>query len=337
MINSLENQSNALKKILVVGFSVTEMPSSYFAIAQHAARARGLDFELYQCGIGGITTESLPYFIDHILDAHPDCTHVVFEVASSYVRQVYAQHISYNPSYDFEIWKQIERLILSCHTRGKEAMFFNLPRKDVNYANDMLEAIIAKVCDAYATPVLSVSSEALLSKTDLSTLLLDEVHPSPLAAQLYSEKLLAFLARLPIPTVRNSYVTELRYDSIQLAAQCSKTIREFRRHGYRERYVSLKEGTPVRIDLGSPRNIEGFSVLCGPKSGMLYITTDIKREFFCYDEHCYYERMMTSVQPLGEAKTITFEMSSVVPDIELLKGQKNTEAREIGLFYLFTH
>ncbi|MGJ7582379.1 SGNH/GDSL hydrolase family protein [Variovorax sp. RHLX14] len=331
------SRSAQTEKILVIGFSVTEMPSSYFPIAQRTAQTQNLGIELRKCGIGGITTESLPYFIDHVLDRHPDCTRVVFEIATSYVRQVYQQHAAYNNAYHREIWQHVERLILACHERGKEVAFFNLPRADVNYADDMLESIILKVCSVYSTPVLSLSNDFFLQQVDIPSLLVDEVHPTPLGAQLYAEKLLSFLGILGAPQVRRgSQPTRHRYNALDIGHFAEDSKRKFLRHGFEADYALVQEGKPLTVNLGSQQKIEGFSVLCGPRSGMLTMTTDKKRDFFCYDEHCYYERMMTSVQPLGTTGTVTFEIQPDIPQTKLLKGEKDLRSREIGIFFLFT-
>jgi hypothetical protein len=331
------SQTAQMEKTLIIGFSVTEMPSSYFPIAQWTAQTQNLGMELRKCGIGGITTESLPYFIDHVLDRHPDCTRVVFEIATSYVRQVYQQHAAYNTAYSREIWQHIERLILACHARGKEAAFFNLPRADVNYADDMLEAIILKVCSVYSTPALSLSNEFFLQKVDIPSLLIDEVHPTPLGARLYAEKLLGFLRSLEKTQLRRaSQPIRHRYNALDIGRISGGSKRKFVRHGFEADYALVQEGKPLRVDFEDQQKIEGFSVLCGPRSGMLTMTTDQKRDFFCYDEHCYYERMMTSVQPLGTTGTIIFEIQPDIPTTKLLKGEKDLRSREIGIFFLFT-
>lgn len=327
----------AVTKTLIIGFSVTEMPSSYFPIAQWNAQAQNLGMELVKCGIGGITTESLPYFIDHVLDRHPDCTRVVFEVATSYVRQVYQQHASYNAAYYREIWQHIERLILASHARGKEVAFFNLPRADVNYADDVLEAIMLKVCAIYSTPVLSLASEFFLQNVDIPSLLIDEVHPTPLGARLYAEKLLGFLQNLGAPqSHRGAPMVKQRYNAIDIGQLAGTSKRNFRRHGFEADYALVQAGKPLTIQFDGPEKIEGFSVLCGPRSGMLTMTTEQKRNFLCYDQHCYYERMMTSVQVLGSASTVTFEIQPEIPSIGLVKGEKDLRSREIGIFFLFT-
>lgn len=326
-----------MTKTLVIGFSVTEMPSSYFPIAQKSAQIRNSGIELTKCGIGGITTESLPYFIDHVLDHHQDCDRVVFEVATSYVRQVYHQHTAYNKAYHREIWQHIERLIIACHVRGKEAAFFNLPRADVDYADDMLESIILKICSLYKTPFFSLSNELFLQKFDIPSLLLDEVHPTPLGALLYAERFLSFLEGLESsPSRRGVLPFKQRYNAINVARLAEKNGHVFLRHGFEADYVLVQAGTPLTIKFEEPQKIEGFSVLCGPRSGTFSMTTDKKRDFLCYDEHCYYERMMTSVQVLGTSGTVTFEMQPEIPSIELIKGEKDFRSRQIGIFFLFT-
>lgn len=336
--NTQISTAAATEKTLVIGFSVTEMPSSYFPIAQWTAQTQNLGIEIRKCGIGGITTESLPYFIDHVLDRHPDCNRVVFEIATSYVRQVYQQHAAYNNAYYREIWQHIERLILACHARGKEAAFFNLPRADANYADDMLEAIILKVCSVYSTPVLSLPNDFFLQQVDIPSLLIDEVHPTPLGAQLYAEKLLGFIRSLGTPQLRRGpQPVKHRYNALDIGSIVDEgSRRKFLRHGFEADYALVQEGKPLTVNFGSKHKIEGFSVLCGPRSGMLTITTDQKRDFFCYDGHCYYERMMTSVQPLGTTETVTFEIQPDMPQTKLLKGEKDMRSREIGIFFLFT-
>ena len=87
--------------------------------------------------------------------------------------------------------------------------------------------------------------------------------------------------------------------------------------------------------LPEPTRIVGLSVICGPKSGNLTVTTDRVRDFMLYDEYCYYERMMTFVQDLGVASEIKFQLGAETPAIPLIKGEKDDGPRRMGLFRVF--
>ncbi|MFW7266343.1 SGNH/GDSL hydrolase family protein [Gluconacetobacter sp. Hr-1-5] len=324
-------------KTLFIGFSVTEMPSSYIPRLQWLASARQLDIEIDKCGIGGITTQALPYMINRILSNQADAERVVYEVSTSYVRSVYSTHLDFTRSYYMEIWSHIEQLILCARIHGKDVAFVNLPRADVDYSDDSLEKIITQVCALYGVPVLSVSMELVLAGVPIDRILNDEVHPNAIGVEIYAEKILNFIEKLG-PAKQSKYTclsSRIRFDSLRFADYSTTNQRRFDRHGFSEEAANIREGETIVLNLPENTQIDGFSVLCGPKSGTLVVETDAVREFVCYDKFCYYERMMTAVDSLGQTNRVSVHLLPVLPNIPLIKGESDLGPREMGLLYLF--
>lgn len=325
-----------MSKILLIGFSVTEMPLSYVPVLKSMIDTRGADISVVQCGIGGITNEHLVYFIDEAIEHYADCSHVTLEITTSYVRQIYAARISEDKEYFREIWRNIEALIFKCWARGKSVSFVNLPRRDVDYTSDFFESIIAQVCGMHGVPVLSVSYDYFLKDIPLDALFTDVVHPTRLGSELYAEKILSFLTSIDTSARKvESWSIPEKFGSISIPDHTDAPSDVFRRHGFVSNYAIIKGGETLTMVLPQPTKIAGLSVICGPKSGNLTVTTDIARDFLLYDEYCYYERMMTFAQDLGVTSEIKFHLGVETPAIPLIKGEKDEGPRQMGLFRVF--
>lgn len=324
-------------KTLFVGFSVTEMPSSYIPRLQWLAATRQSDVQIDKCGIGGITTQALPYIINRILSNKEGADRVIYEVATSHVRSVYSSNLDVTQSYHMEIWAHIEQLILCARIHGKDVAFVNLPKAGINYYDDSLEKIIAQVCALYGVPVLSVSVELMFAGVQTELLAGDGVHPNAIGVEIYAEKILNFIERLG-PLKQSDYTffsSRVRFDCVRFSDYSTINRHRFDRHGFSEDFVTIREGETIVLDLPENTQIDGFAVLCGPKSGTLVIETDTVRKFFCHDEYCYYERMMTIVESLGQTNRVSVHLLPDLPNIPLLKGEGYSGPREMGLFYLF--
>ena len=327
-----------LTNTLFIGFSVTEMGSSYIPRLRSLVDRQDVEITIDHCGIGGITPEGLVYFVDRIIKSRPECQRVVFEVATSYVRDVYKGHLAHHSDYYKQIWAHFEQLISVSRWLGKDVAFVNLPRADIDYRDDPLESIISQVCAMHWVPLLSVSYQLHTDGIDLGSILLDEVHPQPVGAVLYAEKILNFLVKLGAAKCRAPQTERLtRFGNVAIAERTHGETEVFQRHGFREHYAIIHGGDSITIELEEERSLEGFSVLCGPKSGILTIETETVQDFVCYDGFCYYERMMTATQLLGRSRRATFRLSTEVLDIPLIKGVKDEGPRRMGLFYLFSN
>ena len=166
----------------------------------------------------------------------------------------------------------------------------------------------------------------------------DEVHPSWLGAEMYASRALDLIRRMRSRPDKPSAVLDQRrrFDSTRVADQPSADRRTFRRHGYVADYALLKEGQTLEVNFSEPRQLMGFAALIGPRSGHLTVTSDTQRDMIFYDQHSYYERMMTTVQDLGCVDRISFTLENKIPDIPLAKGEPNLDSRQMGLFYIFS-
>lgn len=333
--NALRWRSD-LRRVLIIGFSVTEMPSSYPPRLQRLVAQRRGDVEVAFCGLGGVTIDALAYFVDHVIDAYPEYDHICYEVATGNGRFLYQENLRTYPGFFLEIWSWVEALVAKAHARHRSVSFVNFPRQDVNYASDIVEGVIAQFCALRRLPLLPLSYELLVQDITLESLLGDVVHPNPAGAELYAAKVFDFLSNLPDAPHAYPPQPQQRYGAISLPAALARISGTFRRRGFFADYAACEGGEEIVIQLPEPVTVDGVAALVGPRSGALTIVTDVVSEVMLYDEFCYYERMMPIMGGFGTAKDITLRVSPELPGITLLKGQPDLGPRKLGLIYLFT-
>ncbi len=325
-------------RVLIIGFSVTEMPGSYVPRLQRLLDQRAPSWSLTFCGLGGVTIEALSYFVDQILDEYAECDHICYEVASGNGRYIYQGKLNKSSDFEQALWSMIEALVLKAKRRNASVSFINFPRQDVLYSDDFLERIIREVCIIHHLPALELSRELFELSIPPEDFLLDSVHPTPLGAEFYAEKVYYLLEQIANqsrpPALPGQSASGLGYLSFADLSQAEN--KRFERRGFSAPYIEIKGGGNIEVNLPEPMLIKGLSAIVGPKSGIINVYTENYNSFNLYDEYCYYERMMTINEDMGVSGWVKIELSEDLPTIPLLKGEPDLGERSIGLIHLYT-
>ncbi|SDE60282.1 SGNH/GDSL hydrolase family protein [Ruegeria marina] len=309
-----------LKKVLVVGFSVTAETPGFVGAAQHNLENI---FDIQKAAIGGIHPHDLRHLFDSIMETYrPDI--VILELSTAGFRQLKfgaGDHL-----------KSLNALLGCCARLKAKVAFLDLPRNDVDYSNDWLYDMHEKICHEHDFPIVQIKK--------VTGLLRDFVHPSEEGIKVYSlalQELLSRDLRVPSPNFETAnhhqYGALLAHDLLCAGA----ASRLFRRSGYEVNCVELTPGKPLELKLETPEIISGATFLMGPRSGMIRLTYDGgERIANCYDQFCYYERFgLNKFEPFT-ATSILLEQLPDIPQTALLKGDVDTSERRGYLAHLLT-
>ena len=318
-----------------IGFSVTEMASSYIPRLKALSEREGDGMRITHCGIGGINLYDLVYIVDDLLDQQSS-DWVIFEVATSSARHRYYKDAAADRAAVRLIVDHVRSLIAACRRRGRKVAFVDLPRRDTFVEQDLLESVIARVCSHENVPHMSLSFDSYVSDYPLQIVMNDGVHPNQAGAEYYAAAIHRFMrARLqtqdkPLSSAAPRFMSLNADDLLPNVAAT-----EFRRHGFAGRHTTIQGGAPMVVDFGKTVRLKGLSVLTGPRAATLKIAAgDAVTDFECYDEFCYYARMKILSDLNVVTNKVALTLSPEIPEIKLLKGEPDLSPRELGLFYV---
>jgi hypothetical protein len=323
-------------RILILGFSVTEVGDGYAPLVRRALAARASDLEVNICGIGGLNPLPVPAIYNDVLLRRGPFTHVFIEIGTSIYGQTPADSFADKADAVYD-------LLYSIASSGASVGLINLFRKDFEYDYYAYDMMLEALAYRFDLPLLDLGAglERQRGRDFACSLLRDLVHPngegSPFQAQAIEQFVLEVLAaprrvqRLPRP--------KLRRKALWLAERggSANTVL-FSRAGLSVDALALPahESCTVRIPDGATPL--GLSFLSGPLTGEL----EIDGEHFpkplklqTYDGHCYYRRFnFAKVGVPASSKTMRIRQLAAVPSIPLSKGQADPSRRVGELFAL---
>ncbi len=314
-------------RVLVLGFSVTADGKGYVEAARSGLEAAALprDVDLRKVGLGGFHPSNLPPLIDYILDKEaPDA--VVFEIATSSFREQTNADLNHPPI--------LAALLNACHTRALPCAFLDLPRTDVDFSNDWVVQQHRAACQRLGLPHAAVAPAEGMFK--------DVVHPTPSGVTTLSNALLNLIRELITGAMQvpAAIAASGRSSSFAFSKVLPKgTGRDFKRSGFEIVCAELRPGTPLHIRLPEPTRIVGLLAIAGPSSGQIHMSVPggaERRTVHPYDGYCYYERMYPMRVAPFMASELTLQQLPDVPDVDWLKGEKDTGPRVGYLAMLFT-
>ncbi|MFD2172943.1 hypothetical protein [Rhodobacter lacus] len=310
--------------VLVVGFSVTAEKSFVERCQEQLAGQTGI--RLSKAGIGGWFPFLLRHVIDEILARYrPD--HVVFEIATPSLRSQSRSHEDHLES--------LRCLVASAVKHGVGRIsFLDLPRSDVDEATDWQWAMHRAFCEDYALGYRAVPlAEGVLR---------DVVHPTAKGVATFADALRALIETTPeLSAEARARLSVLRNPFRSIPAHrygCgSAGLREYARGGYDVTAVCIPAGETVHFDFGpAPVRVLGYSMIMGPRSGALDLSTgDFSHRAGGYDPFCYYERIGATFFLEQSCRGLDIRQDPALPRVELLKGTPDTGPRMGHLCSIF--
>lgn len=305
----------AKTSVLVLGFSVTADRESYVEIAQKKLLS-GSSFSLSKVGLGGVGLDGLKFILPDIFqDKSPSL--VILEIAT---------HFSRGQPQPTRYKEHFEETLSFFQGRNIDLAILDLPRADMMTSPDWMGEMHERYAADLNIPYLRID----LDKTDLR----DGTHATPKGHEIYArilQNLLETTQKWEGKKWKGS--THLRgyhLHTIKLAQDDSlfPTTEPFERSGFETELAIITPGQNYRVDIPKDMLLTGMACIKGPLSGDITLSQG-KRELTisAYDQWCYYERISFHLFPAMNSGTLTIRQSPDIPEIDLLKGQKNMYTR----------
>ena len=306
-------------KILVLGFSVTAEKDGYVELAK-ANLPAGADLQIEKVGFGGMQPYHGRYLFPGLIADHaPDV--VVLDHSTPAFRNFSVSREPYQNAY--------LSFLRECAERGIRLAVLDMPRTDVDYTQDWVTEYNVQICAQLGLPYKRIElTEGLLR---------DEVHPTDAGKIVYADALMDLIPRAAAVKLPEGMAQDVpRYGAVTVdrLAGASLSRRRIDRGGFVVDMVELPAGQSLEIDLGGAAKVCGLTSLMGPRTGALRLHFGGGAlDQLSYDKFCYYERMGAALfggQNASGAKTcsnLRVEQLPTLPDVELLKGTKDTSDR----------
>ena len=311
-------------KFLVFGFSVTgEMPGYVEKCAELCADSRP-DYSVQKIGIGGLQPNHARHLVDSFLRSEkPDALIIEFSTAA-YRTQA---------SSDYRIKEQqatFQSILRLCKENKVRLGVLDLPLSGVNADDDWVAQTNAAICKKHRVPRAELKLKP--------ELLWDNVHPTDEGKQVYAEALMGLLDKVSKTKPLFRGLAKARKFSAYAVPETKIEggfMRQFSRHGYVAEMLAVPEGQNVTVTLPKKVKMTALIVGIGPRSSMMVFQIGQENQVLqCYDQFCYYERVGgRSFTPVLTDKFIVAQ-SAKLPEIELLKGIKDTGPRTGGITHI---
>lgn len=299
-------------KLLCVGFSVTEEKSGYVSVLSELF---GDKVKVSSCAIGGATFSLLPYILPRLLSDNFG-SNILFEISTCYRFKNTTQEY-------LDILEEIEFL---CKKYECTPIFVSLYREGVDYSNDLLSLSIEFFSRSRNYHYIDLS-RYMLDNNKKKIFLRDGVHTTYEGSRFYGEKIHESIAYL----FENGYHAWSEKSFIFLTDLVANSEpRHFSRGGFETSYLSIESGQEITVDIPEDYLLHGLVYLMGPTSGDVFIDcsdTAFTRTIHMFDERCYYTRCAYQFFPVQKTKKISIKQLEGIPNIDLVKGEKNVGPR----------
>ncbi len=222
-------------------------------------------------------------------------------------------------------------IVHECHESGAEVAFLNLYRRDVDQEADFLHITVLELSAQIGAPVLDVLKEHRQEGVELSNYYPDGNHPSPVGRAVLGDLIARFAEGTFADQDRCPRPLEYR-DIDPVAVKFDSETSYFRRFGFNESIKTVPAGATEILNLDAGFQVHGALMLMGPTTGLVsFGYANSKRSQLLSDQHCYYERLKHVHLPVAQSDSISIFQSPELPDIPLLKGERNLSERKGGV------
>lgn len=314
-------------KLLVLGYSVTAEKNSYVEYARERLSGEG-GLTVAKVGYGGLQPHDARYLFPSVIRREaPDI--IVLDQATPAFRKFTSNAAEYRLC--------LLSVIRICQRQGIRLALLDLPRTDVDYADDWVTRLHAEEAARADIPCLRVAGRP----EDVW----DEVHPTETGKEHYADALVGLIAQARVPAGDSGLLANVpEYDCLELDDRAPPALgrKIFERGGDIVTMVQLDEDQSVAFDFGSLVTIRAVSYLMGPRTGYLELVVD-GRTFtaLAYDGFCYYERLGVysldprAVPPGARGMRLTIRQLRGLPEVPLRKGDPYTGPRSGAVAHVF--
>ncbi|WP_151747045.1 hypothetical protein [Acinetobacter soli] len=310
------------KSILFLGFSVTADKSG-FAYNSAKILSEKFNFKIDVCGLGGLQPQHIIFLIEEILEKY-DNEYIILELNTSGWRTAKLSNEAYYMAYRyiFEI----------CHRYSRKMIILNLPRKDVDYSSDLSTDILHDLCRTFNSKILDLSKK-YYKNLHFDEILKDEVHPNSYGTDLYTRDVVDFLIGFNDDYYFSvvDYFFEKKTFWLQAPNNKYYELLSFERTGCELPCYKLKTSNTLSFLVDHNNNlVNGVLSVWGPRGGKITVHSlndDIS--FYAYDAYSYYNRFAVVKFKGIKSKIIMLTLSEEIPSLNLLKGNINSETREV--------
>jgi hypothetical protein len=326
----------ARQKILILGFSVTEVGDGYAPLVRRALAARASDIEMSTCGIGGLNPLPVPALYNDVLLRQGPFAHVFIEIGTSIYGQTPADSFADKADAVYD-------LLYTIASSGACVSLINLFRKDFDYDYYAYDMMLEALAYRFDLPLLDLGAglQRQRGREFACGLLRDLVHTNGEGSQFQAQAIEQFVLEVvaaprrvqPLPRPK------LRRKALWLAEQNgSVNTVPFSRGGLSVAALALPAHQSCTVRIPDGATPLGISFLSGPLTGEL----EIDGEHFSkpvklqtYDGHCYYRRFnFAKVAVPASSKSLRIRQLAAMPSVLLSKGQADPSGRVGELFAL---
>lgn len=316
-----------MKKILIIGFSVTADSKGYAEIAKQLLTQADPTLDVHVLGVGGVNPLPLTALFDLINIESSGYTDVVLEIATS----IYGLKIS---SVEEEILDVLYGILHRLQAAGIRTSFVNLFRDNFDYNYHIFDMVIESICSRHDVRLLDLGRQLLVARGRVfcRSLLRDDVHTNETGSNFQGVSVASFIL---------DFVADRKYRNFKFPAP--RKIRRgiefknytthrtaFRRSGLSCEVAVLNEFESISIPLPDDVNVFGISFISGPRSG------DIEIDFHdgnphrlsCFDEYCFYKRYnFARFKTRSSLGSVKVSQLSGISAVSLKKGDKDSSPR----------
>ncbi|WP_233829897.1 SGNH/GDSL hydrolase family protein [Paraburkholderia sp. ZP32-5] len=311
-----------MKKVLFLGFSVTEQRWSYAYELKDRWENSGFA-HVSIVALGGFQPSSALHYLEEVL-ARDFYDTVVLEVSTSNWRIGSNRPISFG-------WP-LRYLVESVLRAGAKPVFLCLPRTGIDYSADLATDVTREVANEYGVPLLQLDVE-MAGNGVLEKMHPDGIHPTPEGAKWTANRIedeLKALIASERPSFKNEYFFQPNTFWVEkLLPSTAPDDYRIDRGGYPSNCASITPNKVRYFDVG--REITVFGIMIGhcPTGSKITMIADggISWTALAYDEFCYYQRITVRQTPEFTARTFAFTVSRDLPDVKLAKGEPSQDDR----------
>lgn len=307
-------------KVLIFGFSVTAENNGY--VERCAALCP--EHEISKIAIGGMQPYHARHLISDIVRKHQPEVLIVEQSTAAYRLRPGDQR-----SID-DHTATMGQLFHFCKQFGMKTGILDLPLVGVDEDADWLLRCHEGLSQQYNVPQVVVPLD--------ENLLRDTVHPNEEGKDQYAVALHKLLLNVveSKPDFSSLNATRgfeaLAVDTLNVSGG---EYSEFSRSGLTVNVLMIPEGETYTITLPGKLKVVGLVMTMGPKSGDFRLDYGTSQaSMHCYDRHCYYERLNGKPLTAVETSEFTIFQDNVLPEDELVKGEKDLGPRRGGVAYI---
>jgi hypothetical protein len=301
------------KKVLCVGFSVTEEKNGYVKHLEDSLK--DIDVETSSVSLGGATFSILPYILSDYLAQNRGGV-VILEIATCY--RFMSTALEYEAILD--------EICFLCREYLCQPVFVNMYREGIDYSKDIMTTTIELYAKNNNFLFIDLINSISFSG-NIKRLLRDGVHTTDEGSKLYAEIIANKIKDIFIRGYQ-AWKEKTLLKATDLLGDDNPL--QFTRGGFSSSYSEVASGETLELCVPEGYLLVGVMYLMGPKTGSVLLNcpdSNFKRTIHMHDERSYYTRCSYQFIPAQKTKVVSFYQNSDMPDIDMIKGTPDRSPR----------